>query len=408
MPKTLKKTSAKKTAKKLPEVRATGKSAEIAAYYGFELINAPTLEKADIDNARKCLDVPKKEDSASAKNPLVIHPEDKVAILRTYETSGMNNWSQPVMLYYEGQILPKENRKKWGGVKTFHLEVLGTSKSIAEATLIKTASEILREEGYKDLMVHINSIGDRDSMARFCRELTNHYRKHVQNLSAHCRQAMKRDIFEVFECQDEKCRPVHESAPNPINFLSELSRQHFREVLEYLESLGVPYKIHNGLICDKRVWTQTAFEIREIETNALVATGLRYNSISKKLGARKEIGAVGITVSFKKAKEDKPIKKARTDKPAKVYFVQLGFEAKLKSLEVIEMLRQAKVPLTQAIGKDKIGSQIQSAENSKTPYTIIMGQKEARENSVIVREMSTRCQETVALAKLPEYLKKIK
>jgi len=245
-------------------------------------------------------------------------------------------------------------------------------------------------------------------MNRFCRELANHYRKHISVLSNHCRQAMKTDIFKVYECDDEKCRPVHESAPNPINFLSELSRQHFREVLEYLESLDIAYKIHNGLICDRNMWTQTAFEIREVETNTLLATGMRYNGISKKLGYRKEIGAVGVTVSYKKTKEEALFNRNRPGKAPKVYFVQLGFEAKLKSLEVIEMLRKANIPLAQSIGKDKISGQIQSAENSKIPHTIIMGQKEARDNSVIVREMTTRHQETIPLAKLPEYLKKIR
>lgn len=392
------------------KVLATGKSAEIASYYGFELINPPRLEKIDMDNARKFLGITySKKDEPLVKKPLLIHPEDKVAILRMYHEQEMFTWSQPVMLYYEGLVQHEGSRKaKWPNVKTFHFDVLGTTKSIAEATLIKCTVETLREEGFGELMVHVNSIGDRDSMNRFCRELANHYRKHINILSNHCRQAMKTDIFKVYECDDEKCRPVHESAPNPINFLSELSRQHFREVLEYLESLGIAYKIHNGLICDRNMWTQTAFEIREVETNTLLATGMRYNGISKKLGYRKEIGAVGVTVSYKKPKEEALFNRSRHNKNPKVYFVQLGFEAKLKSLEVIEMLRMAKVPLAQSIGKDKISGQIQSAENSKIPHTIIMGQKEARENSVIVREMSTRHQETIPLAKLPEYLKKIK
>ena len=41
-------------------------------------------------------------------------------------------------------------------------------------------------------------------------------------------------------------------------------------------------------------------------------------------------------------------------------------------------------------------------------YAIIFGQKEAIENSVIVRDMSNRSQETVKLDKLLEYLKELK
>ena len=44
----------------------------------------------------------------------------------------------------------------------------------------------------------------------------------------------------------------------------------------------------------------------------------------------------------------------------------------------------------------------------KVPYALIMGQKEALEKSVIVRNMNTRWQDTVKLCDLPAYLVKIK
>ena len=87
--------------------------------------------------------------------------------------------------------------------------------------------------------------------------------------------------------------------------------------------------------------------------------------------------------------------------------MQIGFEAKLKSLEVVEILRSAKIPTYQSLSKDKLSSQLQIAENLKIPFTIIMGQKEAVENSVIVRSMNTRSQETVPLPLLAKYLAKL-
>jgi len=95
-------------------------------------------------------------------------------------------------------------------------------------------------------------------------------------------------------------------------------------------------------------------------------------------------------------------------KKPKIYFVQLGFDAKLKSLNIIEMLRKAKVPVLQALSKDSLGTQLSIAEKTGIPYVIIFGQKEAIESSVIVRDMNTRSQETVKIDKLLEYLKKLK
>ena len=97
----------------------------------------------------------------------------------------------------------------------------------------------------------------------------------------------------------------------------------------------------------------------------------------------------------------------RIIKKPKIYFIQLGADAKLKSLNVIEILRKAHVPITQALSKDSLGAQLGMAEKSGAPYAIIFGQKEAIDQTVIVRNMTNRSQENVKLTKLAEYVKKI-
>lgn len=90
-----------------------------------------------------------------------------------------------------------------------------------------------------------------------------------------------------------------------------------------------------------------------------------------------------------------------------MYFIQLGFDAKLKSLNVIEILRKAKIPIAQSLSKDSLGVQLAVAEKMGVKYALIFGQKEALKNSVIVRDMTNRSQETIKLNKLLEYLKEL-
>jgi histidyl-tRNA synthetase len=95
-------------------------------------------------------------------------------------------------------------------------------------------------------------------------------------------------------------------------------------------------------------------------------------------------------------------------KPPKVYFIQLGFEAKLKSLCVIEVLRKAKIPVYQSVSKDSLGAQLALAEKMEVPHCIIFGQKEAMDNTVIVRDMKTHSQDTVKIDALSDYIKHLK
>ena len=95
-------------------------------------------------------------------------------------------------------------------------------------------------------------------------------------------------------------------------------------------------------------------------------------------------------------------------KKPKIYFIQLGSEAKLKSLNVIEILRKAHIPIAQSLSKDSLGAQLAIAEKLAVPYALIFGAKEAIDNTVIVRDMSNRSQNTVKLSKLLEHLKELK
>ncbi|MFA6273415.1 MAG: His/Gly/Thr/Pro-type tRNA ligase C-terminal domain-containing protein [Candidatus Paceibacterota bacterium] len=371
------------------------KVSEVAGYYGFGLIEPPTINKDDAHKIKALL----QDESVRHRDNYVDLPEKKAAILRLYEEKNMANLPQPVMICFG-------NRPDG---KHFDLEILGCAKAISEATIIQAALAILREQGYQDLYVNINSLGDRESSNRFFRELGNFCRKHLDALPADCRAAVKRDASEFFHCRGEKIEALSEETPKSVASLSELAKIHFKEVLEYLEALDIPYRINNTLLGVHQLVTHTIFEIRDLKSEKgddALAFGFRYNAVARKIGMKKEIPAIGVAIILKKG-DGKKSKTSKIKKP-RVFFAQIGAEAKLKSLKIIEMLRQARIDICQALSKDKIGSQIAVAENLKVPYIIIMGQKEALEDTVIVRNMSNRSQTAVPIPKLADYIKHLK
>lgn len=381
--------------------------AEIALYYGFTLCEPPSITKDDARRARGITEPELRGRESTDETLKRFSVEEKVALVRMYHEKNLENGPQPVMFYFGKPIENEEAGKKLPSKeRDISLEVMGAPKSIAEALLIKTALEILNEEGFENLSVYVNSVGDRDTVARFSRELTAYYRKNVEELPAHCRQLLKKDVFGLLACKNEKCRIIKDSAPKSMNFLSEDSREHFKEVLEYLEFLEIPYEIDHFLVGNRAFSCQTIFEIHNPASQEKcepLAVGVRYANIAKKLGFKRDLPGIGIHLSFKAKNERKNIKFLKP----KIYFIQLGFDAKLKSLKIIEILRKKKIPMYQAISRDRLISQLGLAESMKIPYTIIMGQKEAIEDTVIVRDMENRSQDTVKICDLPKYLKKL-
>ena len=418
------------------------KASEVAMYYGFKPIETPILEKEELflSGVGQDTDLVEKEMyslKTKGGDHLVMRPEGTAPIMRAYIEHGMQQWSQPVMLYYKGPFFRHENPQKGRTrqFQSFGLEVLGSSKSIADATIIHTTMVILQEAGLKNLTLHINSIGDKECRPKYMRELVNYYKKHLNELCADCKRRIKENPLRLLDCKNAKCKEVKEFAPNSIAHLCDDCRTHFKEVLEYLESLNIPYNINNNLVRGLDYYSRTVFEItedirgeentepkeelkegevapeKEVSVKGLaIAGGGRYDYLAKNMGSRKEVPAVGVGLGVERIFMTQGYKRQdpRIIKHPKVYFIQLGTHAKMRSLNIIEILRNAKVPIMQALNKDSLGSQLASAEKMKIPYAIIFGEKEFIDDTVIVRDMNTRSQDTVKIADLAKYVKTMK
>ncbi|MCC2631022.1 MAG: histidyl-tRNA synthetase, histidyl-tRNA synthetase [Candidatus Paceibacter sp.] len=364
------------------------KALEIALYYGFTPVDPVAIEKSDRDFGKHF----------ATEEGCYYKPEEKAALLRTW--FGDNQSMTPVM------IATAHTSSRSSKAIEYTLDVLGTNRSIADATLLKTTYETIRSEGYENLNLEINSIGDRESFARYTRELGNYYRKHVQEVCAESRQLMKKGGHHVPKCEHQECKDIFRRAPHPINFLSEPSRSYFMELLELLETTDIPYSLNNELVANPECTMHTVFRItsNDGKKDEVVAYGARWGMIAKKMGFKKDIQGMSATILIQRPeKKDKP---AKIKKP-QLYFIQMGQEAKLKSLRVIEVLRQSKIPVYHSLTKDKLTAQLMSAENLKVPYILIMGQKESMENTIVIREMSNRSQETVRVEQVAEYIKRI-
>jgi histidyl-tRNA synthetase len=231
------------------------------------------------------------------------------------------------------------------------------------------------------------------------------------------RERLKKNPLRILDSKDPKTKEINEAAPDSISFLCPDCKKHFKEVLEYLEEMGVQYNINKNLVRGLSYYTRTVFEIMEENENAedgnaklAIAGGGRYDYLARQLGSKKDVPAVGLSIGVDRIIASSWYKKLapRIMKKPKIYFIQLGGEAKLKSLNVIEILRKAHIPIAQALSKDSLGSQLAIAEKLQIPYALLFGQKEALDNTVIVRNMSNRSQETVKLTKLLDYLKELK
>ncbi len=287
-------------------------------------------------------------------------------------------------------------------VGEFGLEISGSAESISEAFLIKTSLAILTEWSGKPGRIRVNAPGDRESRARFERELSWHVRRQNEHLCETCRAGAAKDPLALYICTNPTCRSIAFEGPHAINYLSERSRAHFKSLLEHLESLGVAYELDDLLSGAREARTFFVIDLPQNDGTVLAAQGGRYEDPTQP-GGKKEVPGARASIFFRKRCTGKEFAPPAPAKPH-LYFVQLGPRARMRGLLVLDLLRHANIAVGQSFDAQALSPQLARAKELGVSYLLIMGEREALDGTVIVRHATDSVQTTLPVASLPHYL----
>ncbi len=395
---------------------------EIAEWYGFQAIITPHLEKTELFEASlgESTDIIEKQMysfSTKGGDALTLRPEGTAPVMRAYLEHGMHTYPQPVKLFYSGAFFRHENPQA-GRMREFYqvgLEMIGDPEPINDAMVIRLFALIIRELGVP-LTIALNSIGDQECRPAYRKDLVAYYRRHANRLCTDCKRRLKINPLRLLDCKEEACRAIREKAPKIVDRLCESCQRHFNEVREFLDAVHVPYEIDHFLVRGLDYYTRTVFESfavlpEEQLAHFAIASGGRYDDLAKTMRSSRAVPAVGGALGVNRVAEfmrsygkgDRP--SLITKEAPEVFVVQLGQTAKKKLLHWIEELRHADIPIAHVFSRDSLKAQLKLADRMGTPWAMIVGQKEALDETAIIRDMRSGEQEVVPLNKLVFSLK---
>jgi len=387
----------------------------IASFYGFGRIETPILEEAELFAKGVGLgtDIVEKQMyvlRTKGGDVLALRPEGTASIVRAYIERGMETLPKPVKLWHFGPFFRHERpqagrfRQFW----QFGFEVLGEKNPAVDAQVIQILMNILKELKLEDLICQINSMGEPKCRAHYRKILTRFLKSYQAGLCSDCKRRLKLNPLRVLDCKQEKCQRMISQAPQIIDYLCKICRFHFKEVLEILDALEIPYRLNPYLVRGLDYYTNTVFEIsqKEVPQAALVGGG-RYDLLVEVLGGKDTPacgGAAGIERIIELMKE-KNFRFPKVQKP-QIFLAQLGPLAKQRAMLLFEEFRRAKIPVYEALSKNSLRVQLARANRLSVKYTLILGQKEAIEGRIILRDMEEGTQQTLKLEKIVETMKK--
>jgi histidyl-tRNA synthetase len=406
----------------------------IAEAYNFSRIDTALLESASLfeKSLGTTSDVVEKQMFAfktKGGDNIVLRPEGTAPIARAYIEHALSQYGSPTKLYYLGPMFRYEQPQA-GRFRQFYqagFEILGGDEdAIYDAQIILACFRLFEALKIKKVMVHINTIGCRNCRPNYKKKLVDYYKEKISSSKARvicedCERRLAQNPLRLLDCKNPLCQELKKDAPVILNSLCSYCKSHFKEVLEYIEELRIPYALDQYLVRGLDYYNRTVFEFftdspvgraaknnsgSDLSTIALGGGG-RYDYLVEMLGGR-ETPAVGGAVGLERIIE--VIKASGQEPPlktkAKVFLIHIGDLAKKKSLAILEQLRAEGVDASESLGKESLRAQLKGADRSGAPFALIFGQKEALEESIIIRDLQTGAQETVMLKKVASEVKR--
>ena len=388
--------------------------------YGFEKIDTPIVEQVPLyyKSTGEASDIVQKEMytmKTKGGEQLALRPEFTPSVVRSYIEHGMQVLPHPIQLWMIGPVF-RHDTPQAGRYRQFHqidFEMIGDDSSAADAQVIFLCYKFLDSLGLKNILMRVNSIGDQNCRPQYLKALKDYYRGRDKKLCSACQIRIKLNPLRLLDCKEDQCRELGKDVPQILDYLDEDCKKHFKEVLEFLDEIKVPYMMDSRLVRGLDYYTRTAFEIiiepKDGATNSPfeLGGGGRYDKLVQFMGGP-ATPATGVALGVERiilAMKEAGIQPPNLLPQPKIFIAQLGEKAKRKALMLFEEFRKHGITAKATFGRDSIKSQLKAANRLGIKFTLLIGQKEALDDTVIVREMDSGVQETVPIEKVVELVK---
>jgi histidyl-tRNA synthetase len=382
-------------------------AARLAALFGYGRIDTPVFEPAAlfVRTTGEATDIVQKEMYVfqdRGGQELALRPEGTAPVCRAYLEHGMQARPQPVRLWYMAPIF-RYDRPQAGRYRQHHqfgVEAIGDGSPLLDAEVIELLWRLYEELGLSGLTLRLNSIGDGNCRPAYLQLLRHYYHDKLDHVCPDCRQRYQRNPLRLLDCKQESCQPVIAGAPPITDYLCQPCAEHFAQLRECLEGLGIPYELEPRLVRGFDYYTRTVFEVHPPLEGAQSALGGggRYDGLIQELGGP-PTPAVGfgtgierIVLNLKRQEASPP-----TARGLDAFVAYQTPQARLAALRLASRLRREGIAAVVASGDRSLKAQMRQADGRGARFALILGARELAAGTVTVRRLADGQQQTLPL-----------
>jgi len=388
---------------------------EVMEKYHYSYIRTPLFESTELFHrgVGETSDIVTKEtydfiDRGERK--MTLRPEGTAGVVRSYlENKMYGDPMQPVKFYYNGTMYryerPQAGRER--ELTQFGCELIGSDDPLTDAETISLAIQIYRILGLKDVVVHLNTLGDKESRETYRKELLDYFKPHITSLCDDCKERYLHNPLRILDCKVDGGSELFQNAPKTIDYLNKESKERFDKVCEYLDILEIPYTVDSSIVRGLDYYNHTVFEF-EVSTESgkmAIGAGGRYNGLIGQLGGP-QTPAIGfgsgidrLLLALEYEEIELPVKE-----DIDLYLLYVNEEEKKYAIYLTQELRLNGFTVETESLNRSLKAQFKQADRLNAKFTIVLNSEELNEDEVTIKNTKTKEEEKVQLDALIYYL----
>jgi histidyl-tRNA synthetase len=336
---------------------------------------------------------------------LTLRPENTASVVRAYIEHRLDQQPGLQKLYYIGPMFRRERPQK-GRYRQFYqigAEAIGSDSPAIDAENIELVVTILHELGLHDFELSINSVGTKESRARYNAVLREELKEVAPKMCADCQRRAVTNPLRVLDCKIPEDQPIIDRLPSILDYLNDADREHFLRVREFLDDRQIAYTVKPRLVRGLDYYARTTFEITHGALGAqnAILGGGRYDGLAEHLGSKVPAPGIGFSIGEDRlvmtVEESKTIQASTLE----LYIAPLGDVALRHCAALAADIR--KLDVSVEVGTDrKLKRMLELANKLSARYTLIVGDNEIVTQSYTLKNMMSGEQETLTRQNLLE------
>ncbi len=371
---------------------------EVFEQYGYRLMRTPVVEPTPlfVRSIGEVTDIVEKEmysfeDSMNGEK-LTLRPEATAGLVRAAIEHNIL-YEGPKRVWTWGPMFRHERPQK-GRYRQFHqfdVEAFGFAGPDVDAEQIVMLARLWKRLGFKDVVLHINSIGDVDARKMHRAALVTYFEAHADQLDEDGKRRLYTNPLRTLDSKNPNMQTLVNAAPKLRDFLDDGARMHFEGVKKLLDQSGVQYLENPRLVRGFDYYNRTVFEFiaKGTDWELTIGGGGRYDGLFEQLGGKPTPSCgfgIGVERVMMLLAENPPA----TIDPLAAYVVYTP-DAQMAAWGAADSLRDHGLSVALHASPDggvaSFKSQMKKADGSGARFAIIVGSDEMAQAKVSVKDM---------------------